>query len=106
VKHVALFILGFLLTATLFANGTGPAVMFVSGTVTDAQTQETLAGAKVCVKGTSIVTYTDFDGRFFLPDLPAASYTLEISCVSYKGETVIADTPDHRPEVSVSLEAR
>jgi TonB-linked outer membrane protein, SusC/RagA family len=42
----------------------------ISGTVTD-QTGEVLIGVNVVVKGTSIGTSTDFDGKYTLPQVPA-----------------------------------
>ncbi len=54
----------------------------VTGTVYD-KSQETVIGASVVVKGTTIGTITDIDGKFTLPNVPANA-TLQISYVGYK----------------------
>ncbi|MEZ3550714.1 MAG: TonB-dependent receptor [Muribaculaceae bacterium] len=55
----------------------------ISGIVRDAMTGEPLIGASILVKGSSIGTTTDIDGRFML-DVPAGS-TIRISYVGYTG---------------------
>ena len=52
------------------------------GTVLDQENSETLIGAFVTVEGTTTGTVTDLDGNFTL-DLPAGTYTIQISYVSY-----------------------
>lgn len=104
---VLLLVMGHSLIAAQTMNvGTGTAVMFVTGTVTDKISNETLAGVEVRVKGTNIVTYTDFDGNFYLPDLPAGTYTLEFNYLTYSSESVIADGSDLDPELNISLQQR
>lgn len=54
----------------------------LTGTVTDAESEEPLIGATVVVKGTTNGTTTDFDGNFsFAPGIAAG--TLEVSYVGY-----------------------
>lgn len=78
------FLLSFILILTtnfLFSqNG------FVRGTVYDDSNGETLPGINIIVEGTNTGTTTDFDGNFNL-GLPAGTYTLKITFVSY--ETLI-----------------
>lgn len=100
---VALFFL--LMNASVFA-APGPSVIFVTGTVTDKISNETLAGVEVRVKGTDIVTYTNFDGNFFLPELPAGTYTLEFNYITYTTTSVVADGRDAEPQVSVEMQQR
>lgn len=52
------------------------------GTVLDQENSETLIGAFVTVEGTTTGTVTDLDGNFSL-DLPAGTYAIQISYVSY-----------------------
>jgi len=52
------------------------------GSVSDRESGETLIGAFVTVEGTTTGTVTDLDGNFSL-DLPAATYTINVSYVSY-----------------------
>jgi hypothetical protein len=84
----------------------GNPVVFVNGTVTDKSNHETLAGVEVRVKGTSIVTYTDFDGHFFLPDLPAGSYELEFRYLTYASTKTVAGNCDQCISIAVEMEAR
>lgn len=58
------------------------------GTVADATTGETLIGANVVLKGTTIGTTTDIDGRFELLVNELPPYTLVISFVGYTTQEV------------------
>ncbi len=102
----ALTILLLLLQLSLFAGNPGDDVMFVTGTVVDKQTSETLAGVEVRVKGTNIVTFTDFDGNFFINDLPSGSYELQFSYVTYSATKVVTGDCNNCPAVSVVLGQR
>ncbi|MEO5642663.1 MAG: carboxypeptidase-like regulatory domain-containing protein [Bacteroidia bacterium] len=104
-KLVILFFL-FVFTASAFAASGSDEVMFVSGTVVDKENKETLAGVAVHVKGTDIVAYTDFDGNFFIPELPAGTYELEFHYITYTSSLVIKDNCTHCTEISVELEKR
>ncbi len=55
----------------------------VTGTVTDAATDEPLIGATVVVKGTNTGTVTDLDGNYSIT-VPDASAVLQYSYVSYE----------------------
>lgn len=55
----------------------------LSGQVIDAQTGETLPGASVFIKGTTIGTSTDLDGKFCIKNLPAGKYDLVAQYISY-----------------------
>lgn len=90
----------------LIAGNPGSGVIFVTGTVTDNTSNETLAGVEVRVKGTNIVTYTNFDGNFFLPELPAGTYTLEFNYITYSSTTVVAEGSDEEPELTVAMQQR
>lgn len=97
------------LIALLFLSlrlSAGNSVMFVNGTVTDKTTNETLAGVEVRVKGTAIVVYTDFDGHFYLPDLPAGAYELEFRYLTYSSTQAVTDNCDHCTSLAVEMSAR
>ena len=64
----------------------------VSGLVLD-QDREPVIGATVKVKGTSVGTATDIDGRFTL-QAPSANSTLSISYVGYLPMEIAANSPD------------
>ncbi|MBN2807839.1 MAG: TonB-dependent receptor, partial [Prolixibacteraceae bacterium] len=55
----------------------------LTGTVTDSETGETLIGANILVKGTSIGTVSDVQGQFAL-QLNEGNYTIVFSYVGYK----------------------
>lgn len=56
----------------------------ISGTVTDKQTNETLPGVSINVKGKSIGTSTNVDGKFTLTTTESAPFTIVISYLGYK----------------------
>ncbi|MFN0275496.1 MAG: SusC/RagA family TonB-linked outer membrane protein [Chitinophagales bacterium] len=57
--------------------------MTITGTVTSAIDNEVLPGATVVVKGTTIGTVTDIDGKYVL-SVPEGSQTLDFSFIGYK----------------------
>ncbi|MBV5314727.1 MAG: TonB-dependent receptor [Prolixibacteraceae bacterium] len=60
----------------------------IKGTVTDANTKETLIGATVALQGTTNGAITDFDGNFRIEKVTAGSYNLVISYISYDNQIV------------------
>jgi hypothetical protein len=84
-----------MLSLNSFAGNPVSGIIYVSGAVTDHNTNESLAGVEVRVLGTDIVTYTDFNGNYFLPELKAGTYTLEFRYPTYSQTSVVA-TGDHR----------
>ena len=55
----------------------------IVGVVTDSETGETLIGASVAIKGTSIGAATDVDGNYSIPSAPAGTYTLVASYIGF-----------------------
>ncbi len=104
-KALAAILFMLALNTSVFA-APNPSVIFVSGTVTDKTSNETIAGVEVRVKGTDIVTYTNFDGNFFLPELPGGTYTLEFNYITYTTTSVVADGQDAEPQVNVEMQQR
>jgi hypothetical protein len=51
----------------------------VSGVVISEEDGEPVVGASVLVKGTSLGTVTDIDGKFTIVDVPSSAKTLRIS---------------------------
>jgi hypothetical protein len=80
----------------------------VNGNVVDFNNGESLAGAEVRIKGTDMVTYTDFDGKFKFENLKAGTYTLVITYISYKNSLVenmvVKTTEDNTLEVQLMPE--
>ncbi len=56
----------------------------LTGQVTDAVTGETLIGVNVFVKGTSLGSSTDLDGKFRITDIPPGEYNIEFSYIGYE----------------------
>ena len=61
--------------------------MSISGTVSDAESGQTLPGVTVVVKGTSTGTVTDIEGAYTL-SVPAGSNALIFSFVGYTTQEV------------------
>lgn len=55
----------------------------ISGIVKDSQTAEPIPGANVVIKGTSIGSPTDLDGKYVIKNIEAGTYTLQISFITY-----------------------
>ncbi len=105
-KKLIIAVLFVLIAAQTLLAAPNPSVIFVTGTVTDKISNETIAGVEVRVKGTDIVTYTNFDGNYFLPELPAGTYTLEFSYITYTSATIVAIGTESEPQVNVELQQR
>ncbi|MCE2995478.1 MAG: carboxypeptidase-like regulatory domain-containing protein [Cyclobacteriaceae bacterium] len=65
----------------------------ISGKVVDFKTKEAIIGANVVIQGTSVGAPTDIEGNYSITNLKPGNYTLTISYVTYKPQTV--------PDVSV-----
>ena len=72
----------------------------VTGVVTSAEDGEPVVGASVLVKGTTLGTITDIDGKFALTAVPSSAKTLVISYVGMKTTEVAI-----RSNVKVTLSA-
>ena len=82
----------------IFFNSVNAQDRTVSGTIVDQEDNQPLPGVSVVVKGTSVGTTTDADGKFNVR-LPAGRNQLEISYAGYQTQTVGAD----RANVSLRL---
>ncbi len=72
----------------------------VTGVITDTESNP-IPGANIIVKGTSLGTTTDSDGRFAL-DVPDASSVLVISFIGYLSQEVVVG---NQTNINVTLEA-
>ena len=73
----------------------------IKGTITDATTGESLYGANITIKGTSLGAPSDIDGKFIINSVPSGLYTLKVSYIGYNskeapvevktGETLVLD---------------
>ncbi|WKN42852.1 SusC/RagA family TonB-linked outer membrane protein [Tunicatimonas pelagia] len=71
----------------LFSSLTLQAQNTISGTVTDGENNETLPGVNVLVKGTTIGTITDVEGKYSI-SVPDDAETLVFSSVGFTAEEV------------------
>ncbi len=68
--------------------GVPPTLGFYVGAVYDEVTNQAIAGVRVRIIGTSIQTYTDGSGTFFISDLPAGDYQVEFTHEDYITKTL------------------
>jgi len=75
----------FVIAATTNEPGSNPASSQVSftGKVLDSKSGESLAGVEVSIQNTNLKTYTDLDGNFTFKNLPAGTYDIILSMISY-----------------------
>lgn len=91
--------LGLLGIQLFFFLSTALAQNTVSGTITDAETGETLPGVNVMVKGTTIGAASDSEGAYSL-NVPSLSDTLIFSFVGYQAQEVPIEG---RANIDISL---
>ena len=84
----------FFFSSSLFAQT-------ITGTVTDAQTGEPLAGANIVQAGTSNGVSAEADGTFFLELLDSKTQKISVSFVGYKTKTL--DVSDDQESYNISL---
>jgi outer membrane receptor for ferrienterochelin and colicin len=68
------------LPALLLAQTTGK----INGKITDSQTGEGLPGANLILEGTPMGCVTDFNGDFFIINVPPGTYTLRAQMIGYE----------------------
>src|SRR5690606_9008392 len=73
----------------------------VTGQVIDAATKETIPGANIIVKGTTVGTVTDMDGRFML-EASGAETVLVVSFVGYLKQEI---TVGNQTQINIELHA-
>ena len=73
----------------------------ISGTVTDAETNEPIPGVNILIQGTSEGTNTDFDGNFALSSDQAAPFTVVISSIGFSSQSIEVTSADQVINVSL-----
>ena len=91
--------LSLILVVLLMATGGALAQFTVSGQVTDSE-NEPLIGVTITVKGKTLGTITDFNGRYSL-EVPGTTATLLFSYIGYA--TVEQEVSSNDPSVSITL---
>jgi outer membrane receptor protein involved in Fe transport len=74
--------------AVLFAVSAKAQTGTITGKIYDEQSGDQLIGANVLLVGTSLGATTDIDGRYIIKNVPAGTYALRISYVSYVTKTI------------------
>ena len=82
-KRIVLF-----MTCLFAMIGLATAQTRVQGVVLSQEDNEPIVGASILVKGTTIGTVTDMDGRFTLTGIPSSARTLVVSYVGMKTQEV------------------
>ena len=77
----------------------------ISGIVTDIETGDPLAGATVQVKGTSIGTATDVEGRYRLRRVPSGEQIIVVNYIGYQSvEKPVNVSPDETVRLDAELQ--
>lgn len=78
----------------------------IKGTITQAQTQQPVAGAYLTLLKSDLITFSGENGEFILPDVPVGTYTLQISHVAYQTQmrTDVVVRPNRLTFVPVELQ--
>ncbi len=71
-------------TSEISSMNTPGAAGKIWGQVQDLDEEYALPGANIIVKGTSLGAAADKDGKYFIPNIPPGSYTLEFQMIGYK----------------------
>jgi TonB-dependent receptor len=91
------FLAVFLLLAFV-ANASFAQSASIQGTVFDEQTGDELVGAHVVLKGTSLGSATNFDGKYLIPNVKPGTYVIEAGYIGYAS---ITDTLVISPGVDI-----
>jgi len=92
----ALTVLGLFCINLLLAQTT------VSGSVSDADTNEPIPGVNLIVQGTSDGTNSDFDGNFSFSSNQALPFTVEISSIGFASQSVEVTSADQVLSIALS----
>ncbi|RKY94076.1 MAG: hypothetical protein DRQ01_03250, partial [Ignavibacteriae bacterium] len=89
----------------LFAQGNGT----INGHITDESTGEALIRVTVIISGTTIGAATDLDGNYTITNVPAGTYSLVFSLISYqtitKDEVVVSANQTMQLDIELSTSA-
>lgn len=77
----------------------------IKGSVKDGTSGEAVVGANVVIAGTAIGNIADINGEFQIPKVKAGTYTLIISFISYKTDTIknVTVYPDQTTVIDTKL---
>lgn len=90
----------FAITSSAFAGNTGK----IAGQIRDKETREPIVGANILVKGTTLGAPTDFDGYYFVLQVPPGNYDLQISMVGY--QTIVVQNVKVQIDLTTTINAQ
>ena len=93
----------FILSLFLLASGAAYAQGSIAGTVTDTRTGEAIIGANVLLAGTTTGAATDIEGNYVISNLPAGTYDLTISYITYKTHTAPTVVVENAKRITVDV---
>jgi hypothetical protein len=77
-----------LIQLLIFQLGTTFGQGSIQGIIKDKKSQETIPGVNVLILGTNIGAATDLDGKYQISNVTAGTYSIVISFISYKSDTL------------------
>lgn len=83
-RKLVSFLILFIVPINIFAANEGK----IAGTITDVETGDPLVGVNVVVEGTDLGAATNVNGKYFILQVPAGTYTLRAQIIGYKTVTV------------------
>ncbi len=87
-KYIIAILFFHILTVNILQAETEPNTGAITGKIIDKTTNEGVIGATVMIKGMNVGAVTDIEGKFIIPDVNPGSYSLVISCISFKTSVV------------------
>jgi hypothetical protein len=98
-RYVVWFIFLFAGLSCLAQNGS------ITGQVLDFKTKEAIIGASVVIQGTTVGSATDIEGNFNIANVKPGSYTVVVSYIAYKTQTIpdVAVEPGMKTSLAVDL---
>lgn len=94
-----------LLVYALLFSGSLYAQVSISGTVTDAETGETLPGVNILITELQRGAATDADGDYSVTNVPAGTYTIRATFVGYQTFTASLQVGNQNVDFDIALES-
>jgi TonB-dependent starch-binding outer membrane protein SusC len=106
-KKILLSLSCSLVVLILFSSSAMAQVGTLSGTITDRDSGESLAGATVLIEGTERGAPADVDGNYSITNIPVGTYTVRYSFVGYRTERreVNIAAGDNTLDIALQLDA-
>lgn len=92
----ALTVLGLFCVNLLLAQTT------VSGSVSDAETNDPIPGVNIIIEGTTDGTNSDFDGNFSFSTDQALPFTIEVSSIGFASQSIEVTSADQALSIALS----